>query len=106
MRDECPGQRLGRVFGTHRAERAALVSVLRGRSGPYYLGTQRIHVLESASTDPMGPYSFKADMLDPTSDNTWELDPNILQLNGKLYLLGTYYNAWIAVWRHPCSHST
>ena len=38
------------------------------------------------------PYTFKADLLDPTSDNTWELDPSILQLNGKLYLLGTYYN--------------
>ena len=59
---------------------------------PYDLGTQRIHVLESAGTDPMGPYSFKADMLDPTQDNTWELDPSILQLNGKLYLLGTFYN--------------
>src|SRR6185436_7019393 len=43
---------------------------------PYNLGTQRIHVLESAGTDPMGPYSFKADLLDPTSDNTWELDPS------------------------------
>jgi GH43 family beta-xylosidase len=59
---------------------------------PYNLGTQRIHVLESSGTDPMGPYSFKADLLDPTADNTWELDPSILQLNGKLYLLGTYYN--------------
>jgi len=37
------------------------------------------HVLESAGTDPMGPYTFKADMLDPTQDNTWELDPEILQ---------------------------
>ncbi|MFF1610011.1 family 43 glycosylhydrolase [Amycolatopsis sp. NPDC058278] len=59
---------------------------------PYDLGTQRIHVLESAGTDPMGPYSFKADLLDPTQDNTWELDPSILQLDGKLYLLGTFYN--------------
>ena len=49
-------------------------------------------MLESAGTDPIGPYSFKADLLDPTADNTWELDPSILQLNGKLYLLGTYYN--------------
>lgn len=38
---------------------------------PYDLGTQRIHVLESAGLDPMGPYSFKADLLDPTQDNTW-----------------------------------
>src|SRR6185369_12254838 len=52
---------------------------------PYNLGTQRIHVLESAGLDPMGPYSFKADLLDPTQDNTWELDPSILQLNGQLY---------------------
>jgi GH43 family beta-xylosidase len=59
---------------------------------PYDLGTQRIHVLESAGLDPMGPYTFKADLLDPTADNTWELDPSILQLGGKLYLLGTYYN--------------
>jgi len=59
---------------------------------PYDLGTQRIHVLESSGTDPMGPYSFKADLLDPAQDNTWELDPSILQLNGKLYLLGTFYN--------------
>jgi GH43 family beta-xylosidase len=59
---------------------------------PYDLGTQRIHVLESAGTDPMGPYTFKADLLDPTADNTWELDASILQLNGKLYLLGTFYN--------------
>ena len=58
---------------------------------PYNLGTQRIHVLESAGTDPMGPYTFKADLLDPTQNNTWELDPSILQLNGKMYLLGTFY---------------
>jgi GH43 family beta-xylosidase len=59
---------------------------------PYNLGTQRIHVLESSGTNPLGPYSFKADLLDPTQNNTWELDPSILQLNGKLYLLGTFYN--------------
>jgi GH43 family beta-xylosidase len=59
---------------------------------PFNLGTQRIHVLESAGLDPMGPYTFKADMLDPQQDNTWELDPSILQLNGQLYLLGTFYN--------------
>lgn len=62
-----------------------------GQNISNYLGTQRIHVLESAGTDPMGPYTFKADLLDPTADNTWELDASILQLNGNLYLLGTYY---------------
>ncbi|ASO21182.1 GH43 family beta-xylosidase [Actinoalloteichus hoggarensis] len=46
--------------------------------------TQRLHVLESAGTDPMGPYSFKADLGD-----TWELDPSILRHDGRLYLLGS-----------------
>ncbi|GAA0921427.1 family 43 glycosylhydrolase [Virgisporangium aurantiacum] len=55
------------------------------------VNSQRIRVLESAGTDPMGPYTFKANMLDPVADNTWELDPNILQLNGRLFLLGTFF---------------
>jgi GH43 family beta-xylosidase len=59
---------------------------------PFNLGTQRIHVLESAGTDPMGPYTFKADMLDPTNNNTWELDPTIVTLNNNLYLMGTFYD--------------
>ncbi len=46
--------------------------------------TQRLHVLESPGTDPMGPYTFKADL-----GSTWELDPSILQHNGRLYLLGS-----------------
>jgi len=71
---------------------------------PYDLGTQRIHVLESAGLDPMGPYTFKADMLDPVSDNTWELDPGILQLNGNLYLLGTYYNGSQPMFIRPLSN--
>ncbi|MEU1785453.1 glycoside hydrolase family 43 protein [Streptomyces sparsogenes] len=71
---------------------------------PYDLGTQRIHVLESAGLDPMGPYGFKADLLDPTQDNTWELDPGILQLNGKLYLLGTFYNGSQPMFIRPLSN--
>ncbi|WP_405727040.1 family 43 glycosylhydrolase [Streptomyces sp. NBC_00028] len=71
---------------------------------PYDLGTQRIHVLESAGLDPMGPYSFKADLLDPTQDNTWELDPSILQLNGQLYLLGTFYNGSQPMFIRPLSN--
>ncbi|WP_433174761.1 family 43 glycosylhydrolase [Actinoallomurus sp. CA-150999] len=75
-----------------------------GANVPDYLGTQRIHVLESAGTDPMGPYSFKADLLDPTADNTWELDPSILQLNGNLYLLGTYYDGSQPMFIRPLSN--
>ncbi|GGT81741.1 family 43 glycosylhydrolase [Streptomyces coeruleorubidus] len=71
---------------------------------PFDLGTQRIHVLESAGPDPMGPYTFKADLLDPAQDNTWELDPGILQLNGKLYLLGTFYNGSQPMFIRPLSN--
>lgn len=63
-----------------------------GRNVQDFLPTQRIHVLESAGTDPMGSYTFKASLLDPVADNTWELDGTILELNGRLYLLGTFYN--------------
>jgi GH43 family beta-xylosidase len=55
-----------------------------GQNVPDFNPTQRLHVLESAGTDPMGPYSFKADL-----GNTWELDPSILQHNGRLYLMGS-----------------
>ena len=71
---------------------------------PFNLGTQRIHVLESAGLDPMGPYTFKADMLDPVSDNTWELDPSILQLNGQLYLIGTFFNGSQPMFIRPLSN--
>jgi GH43 family beta-xylosidase len=47
--------------------------------------TQRLHVLESAGTDPMGPYTFKADL-----GSDWQLDASVLQVNGRLYLMGTY----------------
>ena len=69
-----------------------------------YLPTQRIHVLESAGLDPMGPYTFKADLLDPTNNNTWELDATILQLNGQLYLLGTYLEGVQPMFIRPMSN--
>ncbi|MEU6415163.1 family 43 glycosylhydrolase [Microbispora sp. NPDC046933] len=52
-----------------------------------YNPTQRLHVLESDGTDPMGPYHFKADL-----GNVWALDASILQHGGRLYLMGTYQN--------------
>lgn len=69
-----------------------------------YLPTQRIHVLESAGLDPMGPYTFKADLLDPQNNNTWELDASILQLNGQLYLLGTYLEGTQPLFIRPMSN--
>jgi GH43 family beta-xylosidase len=71
---------------------------------PFNLNTQRNHVLESAGTDPMGPYTFKASLLDPVNDNTWELDAGILQLNGNLYLLGTFYNGSQPMFIRPMSN--
>jgi len=63
-------------------------------AGPSNAGTsyenQKIHVLESSGTDPMGPYTFKANFRDTADDTSFELDPSILQYDGKLYLLGTY----------------
>ncbi|WP_348652600.1 glycoside hydrolase family 43 protein [Streptomyces sp. WMMC500] len=55
-----------------------------GQDVPDYNPTQRLHVLESDGTDPMGPYHFQADL-----GNTWELDPSILRHNGRIYLLGS-----------------
>ena len=46
---------------------------------------QRIHVIESAGTDPMGPYTYKGQIKD--SIDGWSIDSSILQLNGSLYLL-------------------
>ncbi|WP_033437880.1 family 43 glycosylhydrolase [Saccharothrix sp. NRRL B-16314] len=55
-----------------------------GQNVSDYNPTQRLHVIESAGSDPMGPYTFKADL-----GSTWELDPSILQHNGRLYLMGS-----------------
>ncbi|KAJ8952221.1 hypothetical protein NQ318_022671 [Aromia moschata] len=49
----------------------------------------RNHVAQSATDDPMGPYTFLAD-LDEPSDQTMELDPSYIFINGQLYLLGSY----------------
>ncbi|WP_229070088.1 family 43 glycosylhydrolase [Actinoplanes sp. DH11] len=72
--------------------------LLDGPSGPrwyfYYTAgqnvtdfnpTQRLHVLESAGTDPMGPYTFKA-----TLGSDWQLDASVLKVGSSLYLMGTY----------------
>jgi GH43 family beta-xylosidase len=57
---------------------------------PKNYSTQRIHVIESSGDDPMGPYHFKADLIDPSDDHGMELDPSVITINGKLYLLGSY----------------
>ena len=44
-----------------------------------------MHVIESIGKDPMGPYTYKAELTD--SIDGWAIDTSILQLNGSLYLL-------------------
>jgi GH43 family beta-xylosidase len=55
-----------------------------GTAGTY--DNQHTHVLESAGTDPMGPYTYKARIYDPQND-TWAIDGSVLELNGSLYFL-------------------
>ena len=56
-----------------------------GQNVSDYNPTQRLHVLESAGTDPMGPYTFKADL-----GSDWALDASVLKVGSNLYLMGTY----------------
>lgn len=74
-----------------------------GTSGT--LDNQRTHVLESAGTDPMGPYTYKARIFDPANDG-WAIDGSILQLDGVLYFLfsswvGDYQSLYIAPMSDP-----
>lgn len=50
---------------------------------------QRMHVLESEGTDPMGPYTYKGRLHD--SLDGWAIDHTILELDGSLYVL---FSAW------------
>lgn len=52
---------------------------------------QHTHVLESANTDPFGPYTYKARLVDPAAD-TWAIDGSVLQLDGAIYFL---YSRWV-----------
>lgn len=76
--------------------------LLDGPDGPrwyfyYTAGTwgtfdnQHTHVLESAGTDPMGPYAYKARLFDLAND-VWAIDGSVLQLNGALYFL---FSSWV-----------
>jgi GH43 family beta-xylosidase len=65
------------------------------------LGTQRPYVLESDGTDPMGPYHFKAQLL-----NYWAIDGSILKVAARLFFMfsawqGTTQNIWIMAMDNP-----
>ncbi|MER5478514.1 family 43 glycosylhydrolase [Streptomyces sp. NPDC002734] len=55
-----------------------------GQNVSDYNPTQRSHVLESAGSDPMGPYTYRG-QLNPA----WMLDPHVATVNGALYLFGS-----------------
>lgn len=60
-----------------------------GVAGTY--GLQRTHVLESAGTDPLGPYTYQGRVWYAAND-TWMIDGSVLELNGAVYFL---YSSWV-----------
>ncbi|MBI1258179.1 MAG: family 43 glycosylhydrolase [Chloroflexi bacterium] len=69
------------------------------------LDNQRSYVLESAGTDPMGPYTFKGKLYDPQND-VWSIDGSVMTLDGSLYFLsstweGNFQALFIAPMSNP-----
>ncbi|WP_405867935.1 family 43 glycosylhydrolase [Streptomyces sp. NBC_00005] len=61
-----------------------------GQSGVACCDSQRTHVLQSAGTDPLGPYTYKNTLTGSNlSPNGWLIDASVLQTGGKLYLVGS-----------------
>ncbi|MFE6619064.1 family 43 glycosylhydrolase [Streptomyces sp. NPDC057740] len=61
-----------------------------GQAGVACCDSQRTHVLESAGTDPMGPYTYKGSLTGSNlTPGGWLIDASVLQANNKLYLLGS-----------------
>ncbi|MGW0825139.1 family 43 glycosylhydrolase [Streptomyces sp. NPDC002845] len=60
------------------------------QAGAACCDTQRTHVLESAGSDPMGPYTYR-NILTGSNLNTngWLIDASVLKHNNRLYLLGS-----------------
>ncbi|WP_254389272.1 family 43 glycosylhydrolase [Streptomyces sp. AC550_RSS872] len=61
-----------------------------GQAGVACCDSQRTHVLESAGTDPMGPYTYKGSLTGSNlTPGGWLIDASVLRANNKLYLLGS-----------------
>ncbi|WP_189145933.1 family 43 glycosylhydrolase [Streptomyces lacrimifluminis] len=59
-------------------------------SGAACCDQQRTYVVESAGTDPMGPYTFKNQLTGANLDpGGWLIDATVLRYNSKLYLVGS-----------------
>ncbi len=57
-----------------------------GASGTNYTANQHIHVIESTGTDPMGPYTYKGQLVSRAA-----LDGSIVTINGTMYAI---YSVW------------
>ncbi len=61
-----------------------------GQSGVACCDSQRTHVLESAGTDPMGPYTYKGSLTGSNlTPGGWLIDATVLEHNSKLYVVGS-----------------
>ncbi|MFF8392718.1 family 43 glycosylhydrolase [Streptomyces sp. NPDC016172] len=61
-----------------------------GQSGVACCDSQRTHVLESAGSDPMGPYTYKRSLTGSNlTPGGWLIDASVLRANGRLYLVGS-----------------
>ncbi|MFI1506225.1 family 43 glycosylhydrolase [Streptomyces sp. NPDC020597] len=61
-----------------------------GPAGVACCDSQRTHVLESAGTDPMGPYTYKNILTGSNlSTGGWLIDASVLKHDDKLYLVGS-----------------
>ncbi|MEV0998079.1 family 43 glycosylhydrolase [Nonomuraea sp. NPDC050202] len=65
-----------------------------GAVGTACCDSQRTHVLESAGSDPLGPYTYRS-MLSGANltPGGWLIDASPMSLNGSLYLLGSGFIA-------------
>jgi GH43 family beta-xylosidase len=59
-----------------------------GASGTNYTVTQHVHVIESAGTDPMGPYTYKGQLISRAA-----LDASVITINGTMYAIYSVWNA-------------
>jgi GH43 family beta-xylosidase len=55
------------------------------------VNSQRIHVAESAGTNPLGPYTYRGELALGGPVDAWSVDPTIMRINNQLYL---FYSAY------------
>jgi GH43 family beta-xylosidase len=59
-----------------------------GANSADFVNTQYVHVIESAGTDPMGPYTYRGKLVERNA-----LDASVMELDGTLYALYSVWNA-------------